>query len=144
MEFRQKRLNPRAAQKKQLIHLMRRAQFTAFGEHFNFDEILSDQDVLKSFKEKVPVSDYNSMYKNWWYRALNGEAYVSWPGRVKYFALSSGTSESSSKHIPVTAEMLSSIKGQVCVNWFRLQNTNSRFSFTKRDFNDWRKHPFAI
>ncbi len=110
VEYRQKRLNPRAAQKKQLIHLMRRAQFTAFGEHFNFDEILSDQDVLKSFKEKVPVSDYNSMYKNWWYRALNGEAYVSWPGRVKYFALSSGTSESSSKHIPVTAEMLSSIK----------------------------------
>ncbi len=110
VEFRQKRLNPRAAQKKQLIHLMRRAQFTAFGEHFNFDEILSDQDVLKSFMEKVPVSDYNSMYKNWWYRALNGEAYVSWPGRVKYFALSSGTSESSSKHIPVTAEMLSSIK----------------------------------
>jgi hypothetical protein len=110
VEFRQKRLNPRAAQKKQLIHLLRRAQFTAFGERFNFDEILSDQDVIQSFKEKVPVFDYSSMYKNWWYRALNGEAYVSWPGRVKYFALSSGTSESSSKHIPVTSEMLSSIK----------------------------------
>ncbi len=110
VEFKQKRLNPRAAQKKQLIHLLRRAQFTAFGEHFNFDKILSDQDTLNAFKEKVPVFDYNSMYKNWWYRALNGEAYVSWPGRVKYFALSSGTSESSSKHIPVTAEMLSSIK----------------------------------
>jgi len=133
VEFRQKRLNPRAAQKKQLIHLLRRAQFTAFGERFNFDEILSDQDVIQSFKEKVPVFDYSSMYKNWWYRALNGEAYVSWPGRVKYFALSSGTSESSSKHIPVTSEMLSSFKIQIPGSVLR-----------KRNFNDWWQHPFTI
>ncbi len=54
--------------------------------------------------------DYTSMYKQWWYRALNGESYVAWPGRIKYFALSSGTSEASSKHIPVTADMLTAIK----------------------------------
>jgi hypothetical protein len=56
------------------------------------------------------VHDYNSMFKNWWYRSLNGEPWVTWPGKVKYFALTSGTSESSSKHIPVTSAMLRAIQ----------------------------------
>ena len=50
------------------------------------------------------------MFKSWWYRILNGEGFVTWPGRVKYFALTSGTSESSSKHIPVTQSMLRAIQ----------------------------------
>jgi hypothetical protein len=41
---------------------------------------------------------------------MEGEENVCWPGRVKYFALSSGTSESASKHIPVTQDMIKSIK----------------------------------
>ena len=36
------------------------------------------------------------------YGAKEGEADVCWPGKVKYFALSSGTSETSSKYIPIT------------------------------------------
>jgi GH3 auxin-responsive promoter. len=40
---------------------------------------------------------------------LNGEPDVTWPGKIKYFALSSGTSESASKYIPITKELLSSI-----------------------------------
>jgi hypothetical protein len=60
--------------------------------------------------EKVPIHDYNLMHKNWWYRSLNGEPYVCWPGKIKYFALSSGTSEASSKYIPVTSDMLRAIK----------------------------------
>lgn len=102
--------NPVAAQNIQLKKLLRKAQFTAFGEHYDFDQILESNNVAKEFSRAVPVFDYNTMYKNWWYRALNGEAYVSWPGRVNYFALSSGTSEASSKHIPITADMLQSIK----------------------------------
>lgn len=89
---------------------MRKAQFTAFGEEYDFDKILSATDTETAFASRVPVFDYNSMYKQWWYRALNGEAYVTWPGRIKYFALSSGTSEASSKHIPITQEMLNSIQ----------------------------------
>lgn len=104
------RINPVQAQKEQLKGLLRKAEFTAFGEHYDFSGILNKKNYVEAFREKVPVFDYNSMYKQWWYRALNGEAYVSWPGRVKYFALSSGTSEASSKHIPVTSEMLTSIK----------------------------------
>lgn len=103
-------LNPVLAQKKQLIKLLRKAQFTAFGEHYNFSKILNSKDVEKAFTKAVPVHDYQSMYKRWWYRALNGETYVAWPGKVNYFALSSGTSEASSKYIPVTGDMLRGIR----------------------------------
>lgn len=103
-------LNPADAQKKQLKKLLRKAQFTAFGEHYKFSELLDTEDIEKAFREKVPTHDYKSMYKRWWYRALNGETYVAWPGKVNYFALSSGTSEASSKYIPVTTEMLYGIR----------------------------------
>lgn len=65
---------------------------------------------MADFQKKVPLYDYNSMFRKWWYRALNGEAFVSWPGRVKYFALTSGTSEASSKQIPVTGDMIRAIR----------------------------------
>lgn len=105
-----RKINCYKAQKRELLKLLKRAQFTAFGEYYNFSKILKSDDIVKSFQETVPVHDYNSMYKKWWYRSLNGEPFVCWPGRVKYFALSSGTSEASSKQIPVTADMLKSIR----------------------------------
>ncbi len=110
VEKKKQNLQPIQAQHVVLKKLLRKAQFTAFGEHYDFDSILESKNLTEAFRNKVPVFDYNSMYKQWWYRALNGEPYVSWPGKVKYFALSSGTSEASSKHIPVTADMLNAIK----------------------------------
>ncbi|HHL57481.1 MAG TPA: GH3 auxin-responsive promoter, partial [Bacteroidetes bacterium] len=98
-------ITPVKAQKKQLAKLLRKAQYTAFGEHYKFQNLLAAADFEKAFKQTVPIHDYKSIYKRWWYRLLNGETYVTWPGKVKYFALSSGTSDSSSKYIPVTAEM---------------------------------------
>ncbi len=110
VEKKKLRLQPIKAQTLELKKLVRKAQFTAFGEHYNFDNILESANITEAFRKQVPVFDYTSMYKQWWYRALNGESYVAWPGRIKYFALSSGTSEASSKHIPVTADMLTAIK----------------------------------
>ncbi|HPE42805.1 MAG TPA: GH3 auxin-responsive promoter family protein [Bacteroidales bacterium] len=110
VEKKKQNLQPIQAQRDVLKKLLRKAQFTAFGEYYDFDSILDKKDLTEAFRKNVPVFDYNSMYKQWWYRALNGEPYVSWPGKVKYFALSSGTSEASSKHIPVTADMLNAIK----------------------------------
>ncbi len=109
-ELRKNRIDPVKAQEKQLIKLLRKAQFTSFGEHYKFTKILTADNIIKAFQDTVPVHDYNLMYKRWWYRALNGETYVAWPGKVKYFALSSGTSEASSKYIPVTTDMLKGIK----------------------------------
>ncbi len=105
-----KRVDPYKAQVRVLRKLIKKAQFTAFGEHYGFSEMLRQDDIVKVFKSKVPTCDYNSMFKNWWYRALQGEAFVTWPGRVKYFALTSGTSEASSKQIPVTQDMIRAIR----------------------------------
>jgi hypothetical protein len=105
-----KNFNPVAAQKKELKKLLNRAQDTAFGEHYHFADILAQRDFIKAFQEAVPVHDYNSMFKDWWYRSLNGEPWVTWPGKVKYFALTSGTSESASKHIPITPAMIRAIR----------------------------------
>jgi hypothetical protein len=101
-------------QKQTLKKLLSKAEYTHFGEHYNFSRILNEKEYVNVFRSTVPIHDYNSMFKNWWYRSVNGEAYVCWPGRVKYFALSSGTSEASSKYIPVTKETLKSIqKGSI-------------------------------
>ena len=103
-------IDPVREQEKVLKKLLTRAQDTAFGEFYDFG-IMSDQpDFVNLFRARVPVHDYNTMFKNWWYRSLNGEPYVAWPGKVKYFALTSGTSEASSKHIPVTPDMLRAIQ----------------------------------
>lgn len=102
--------NVDTTQKKVLTKLLKKAQHTAFGEYYNFSDLLKEKDLVKAFQSEIPVFDYNSMFKKWWYRSLNGEPYVSWPGRVKYFALTSGTSEASSKQIPVTADMIRAIR----------------------------------
>ena len=110
IDMKKKRLDPVKAQEKELKKLLKKAANTAFGKYYNFEEILKSDNILKNYKENVPIFGYNSMYKNWWFRALNGEEFVTWPGKVKYFALSSGTSEASSKFIPITSNMLRSIK----------------------------------
>ncbi len=93
-----------------LKQLLTKAEFTAFGEHYNFSKLVNESNVVDSFQKTVHTHDYNSMFKKWWYRALNGEAFVCWPKRIKYFALSSGTSDASSKYIPITTDMLNAIK----------------------------------
>ena len=98
------------AQQAILKKLLRKAQFTHFGEAYGFSDILRSKNVVAEYQRRVPVYDYNAIHKKWWYRSLNGEPFVTWPGRVKYFALSSGTSEASSKYIPITNDVLKSIK----------------------------------
>ena len=102
--------NPYKQQVRQLRKLLTKAQNTAFGQHYNFDKILLDKNIVETFQSSVKTYDYNSIYKEWWYRALKGEQYVCWPSQIKYFALSSGTSDSSSKYIPVTKDMLRAVK----------------------------------
>lgn len=103
-------LDPVREQQRVLKKLLVRAKNTAFGEHYDFGVMADHPDFIELFRSRVPVHDYNSMFSNWWYRSLNGEPYVTWPGKVKYFALTSGTSEASSKHIPVTPDMLRAIQ----------------------------------
>jgi len=102
---------PETYQRHVLRHLLERGQYTAFGKHYGFGEILSKEiDFMTAFRERVPVNSYTEMHRDWWHRCMKGEENVTWPGKVKYFALSSGTSEAASKHIPVTHDMIRSIK----------------------------------
>jgi len=96
----------------ELRKLLRKSINTEFGKAHHFDEILraDDADIIRVYQEKVPVFDYNSMFKAWWHRSLKGDANITWPGKIKYFALSSGTSEASSKYIPVTQDMVKQIR----------------------------------
>lgn len=102
--------NSQRIQKNQLLKLLRKARGTAFGKHYHFDDIFFSKDPIKEFQKNVPVHDYDKMFDGWWHRCLKSESDVCWPGQVKYFALSSGTSGSSSKHIPLTKEMIRNIK----------------------------------
>ena len=85
---------------------MRRARYTAFGQKFHFDKILLGRRPDKVFQESVPAYNYNKIYKDWWHLTLEGKSDICWPGKIKYFALSSGTSESASKYIPITNDLL--------------------------------------
>ncbi len=116
---------PRIYQRRVLRHLLERGQYTAFGKKYGFDAMLSESlDWEKEFREKVPLHNYNSMFEQWWHRCLEGEENVTWPGRVKYFALSSGTSESASKHIPVTRDMIRSTKKVGFKQFYSMTNFN--------------------
>jgi hypothetical protein len=105
-----KRKNPATIQKNTLKKLLWKAQNTSFGKQYNFGDIYFSNDPIKIFQKNIPVFDYNKIYEAWWHRSLKGEPDVCWPGKTKYFALSSGTSEAASKHIPITSDILRSIK----------------------------------
>ena len=97
-------------QRRVLKKLLLKAEFTEFGKHYQFTQLLSSENVMESFRKKIPAFNYDSIYKQWWHRMMREEENICWPGKTKYFALSSGTSESASKHIPVTREMISAIQ----------------------------------
>ncbi|MFM2190931.1 MAG: hypothetical protein RL491_1317 [Bacteroidota bacterium] len=104
------RSNPEQHQKKVLRKLLSKAKDTMFGNAYKFSELLDSDNFIDRYKATVPIHDYNSIFSKWWNKTLHNAEDVCWPGVVKYFALSSGTSESSSKHIPVTKDMIKSIQ----------------------------------
>ena len=100
--------DPRKQQIRVLKKLLKKARFTEFGQQYRFDEALLSRQPAKKFQELVPPHDYNKIYNEWWKKTLDGVPDVTWSGKIKYYALSSGTSEASSKYIPVTRELLRS------------------------------------
>jgi len=97
-------------QRKTLLKLLTKARYTQFGKQFEFDSILLASNPEKMFQKLVPIYDYDKIFKDWWYKAVQDESDVCWPGKIKYFALSSGTSGAPSKQIPVTSSMLRSMR----------------------------------
>ena len=115
-----RRGTPAQQQRRVLKRLLTTAQHTDFGRHYHFESIISQfgsrlirrdkRAAYQAFQRQVPLHNYNKIFNEWWHRTLNGEENVCWPGKTRYFALSSGTSEAATKHIPVTADMTSHIR----------------------------------
>ncbi|MCF8304368.1 MAG: GH3 auxin-responsive promoter family protein [Bacteroidales bacterium] len=101
--------DPVEAQKEVLKDLLSEAKHTAFGKHYNFRNILAQKDLRAAFANKIPYHNYDRMFDEWWHKVLNGQRDITWPGKVDYFAVSSGTT-SKKKHIPVTDDMMKSIR----------------------------------
>jgi hypothetical protein len=110
--LRRVRRTPSASQmqRKTLVKLLKKARHTAFGKHYEFDAILAANRPEKLFQKIVPIFDYESMHNQWWHQSLEGASDIAWPGKIKYFALSSGTSAAASKYIPVTNAMIRAMR----------------------------------
>ena len=102
----QSRNKPITLQERTLKKLLKKAAETDFGKNYSFSEILKEGNFIKAFQERVPIHDYDKIFTEWWHRLLNEEENVVWPTKIRYFALSSGTSGSPSKYIPVSDQML--------------------------------------
>ncbi|MCD6332318.1 MAG: GH3 auxin-responsive promoter family protein [Bacteroidales bacterium] len=88
---------PVEVQRETLDKLLHKGKRTLFGKEHGFSSVSN----YAQFKSRVPVRDYTDL-KPYIQRALAGESNVMWPGEVKWFAKSSGTTSDKSKFIPVT------------------------------------------
>ncbi len=81
----------------QLFH----AEATEYGMKHGFSSIASVHD----FKNQVPIVKYED-FEPYIERARQGEKDLFWPGQIRNFAKSSGTTNAKSKFIPITDESL--------------------------------------
>lgn len=96
-------------QRKELRKLLEKAESTSFGIYYGFDQILDSDQPVKAFQRAIPVFEYSRMNERWW-RQQRKLPNITWPGMPRYYALSSGTTSHRSKRIPVTDDMLESIR----------------------------------
>lgn len=88
-------------QDKVLRHLVEKAKATEWGMEHAYSTIKNYQD----FQQRVPVQTYEEI-KDYVDRMRQGESNILWPGQVKWYAKSSGTTNDKSKFIPVSKEGL--------------------------------------
>ena len=93
-----------ALQRAVLSRLVNRASDTEYGRQHAFTAISGYDD----FTRQVPVNSYEEL-KEMIDRMRHGERDVLWPGQVKWYAKSSGTTNDKSKFIPVSSEGLQHI-----------------------------------
>ena len=84
-----------------LKYLIKKGIKTNFGQEHFFNKITN----YSSFKNQVPIRSYEELEK-YITKIRNGEKDVLWPGKIKWLAKSSGTTNSKSKFIPITRESL--------------------------------------
>ena len=61
-----RRQPPQKKQENTLYKLLRKAQNTEFGRHYNFNEMLLSGTALELFQERVPIYDYDALHRVCW------------------------------------------------------------------------------
>lgn len=100
--------HPHEVQAQLLSELLKKGASTEWGRRFDFASIKKPA----TFAERLPIVEYEDIKLDI-QRMMHGERDVLWPGQVKWYSKSSGTTNDKSKFIPVTPENLRSchIKG---------------------------------
>lgn len=98
--------DPEAAQLQVLRRLLTAARRTEWGRRYDYEGILRASDLLGAYHEKVPIHTYAEMREPV-ARVRSGATDILWPGSIRYFAASSGTT-SSGRIIPVSPQMMRS------------------------------------
>jgi len=92
---------PNETQQEVLLKLLNTAKNTEIGKKYKFNSIENYED----FKNRLPIVKYEEISKSI-ERCRQGEQNIFWPSPIKWFAKSSGTTNSKSKFIPVSTESL--------------------------------------
>lgn len=107
-----------------LKYLLSRAKDTEYGRQHLFGTTKS----YKEFTQNVPVNSYEELKADI-DRMRHGEKDILWPGQVKWYAKSSGTTNDKSKFIPVSSEGLQQVHymgGKDSVAFYLKNNPKSR------------------
>ena len=121
--------DPEMLQREAFNRLVTKAKDTLFGQEHDFEHIFH----YDMFRKRVPVSTYDDL-KGYIDRMRHGERDILWPGQVKWYAKSSGTTNDKSKFIPVSEDGLKRIHyaGGTDVVAFYLQNNRKSKLFDGR------------
>lgn len=95
------RRNPADVQEKMLRRILEKAAGTEWGRNYDYRSIRS----VRDYQSRVPLQSYEDLMP-WVERIRNGEENLLWPGEIKWFARSSGTTSARSKFIPISRESL--------------------------------------
>jgi hypothetical protein len=101
--------NSAGIQRSQLRQLLRQASGTVFGREHGFAKIaeLDNSEIVEAYRKSVPVQDWYAFKDHIARMREGGEPDVLWPGLVRDFAQTSGTT-AGDKFIPVSKLMLRS------------------------------------
>jgi hypothetical protein len=92
---------PAESQQKMFQYLLDKASRTEWGRKYNYSSIGS----VKEYQSVVPIQSYEDVLP-YVERLGRGERDLLWPGEIKWFAKSSGTTSTKSKFIPMSREAL--------------------------------------
>jgi hypothetical protein len=114
---------PIQAQKSIFDFLLLKGKETAFGKEHFFQDIKT----YAQFSENIPIRTYEE-FSGFIEKARKGEKNVLWPGKINWFAKSSGTTNAKSKFIPITQESLNDCHFKGGKDMLSLYGNNFPFS----------------